>query len=143
MDEKHCKALRRPPELKQPCNDTPCPPRWNTSTFTPCSRTCGGGTQTRTVQCIQELGPLSSDLLPLPESSCSYPPPRTQVSCANLDCQPEWDAGTYGPCSRTCGMSHTLYVFYSFVTPRGGKFSCPPFCRRRKQMSKRRARQIS
>ena len=35
------------------CNENPCPPRWNVSDFTACSQSCGGGTQTRTVQCIQ------------------------------------------------------------------------------------------
>lgn len=103
VDEKHCKNLRRPPELKQSCNEIPCPPRWNTSDFSTCSRTCGGGTQIRTVQCVQELGSSPADVLPLPGSSCSYPPPRTHISCSNVDCLPAWDVGQFGKCSRTCG----------------------------------------
>ena len=38
------------------CNENPCPPRWNVSDFTTCSKSCGGGTQSRGVQCIQVLG---------------------------------------------------------------------------------------
>ena len=37
------------------CNENPCPPRWNVSDFTACSKSCGGGTQSRGVQCIQVL----------------------------------------------------------------------------------------
>ena len=35
------------------CNENPCPPRWNVSDFSSCSKSCGGGLQTRSVQCIQ------------------------------------------------------------------------------------------
>ena len=38
------------------CNENPCPPRWNVSDFTTCSQSCGGGIQTRSVQCIQVSG---------------------------------------------------------------------------------------
>ena len=37
------------------CNENPCPPRWNVSDFSDCSKSCGGGIQTRSVQCIQEV----------------------------------------------------------------------------------------
>lgn len=37
------------------CNENPCPPRWNVSDFTTCSKSCGGGTQARGVQCIQVI----------------------------------------------------------------------------------------
>ena len=39
------------------CNENPCPPRWNVSDFDTCSKDCGGGTQTRGVQCIQVCNP--------------------------------------------------------------------------------------
>ncbi|XP_055330583.1 ADAMTS-like protein 1 [Paramacrobiotus metropolitanus] len=103
VEEKFCKNVARPPELKQSCNEIPCPPRWNTSEFSACSRTCGGGTQTRTIQCVQELGASAGDVLLLPQSSCSYPPPRDFIACASTDCAPVWDVEPFGPCSRTCG----------------------------------------
>ena len=60
VEERFCQRVRRPPELKQSCNDVPCPPRWNTSDFTACSHTCGGGVQVRTVQCVQVIQPRGS-----------------------------------------------------------------------------------
>ncbi|OQV15508.1 ADAMTS-like protein 1 [Hypsibius exemplaris] len=103
VDEKHCKTIRRPPELKQSCNDVPCPPRWNISDSTPCSHTCGGGFKTRTVQCVQEFGSDPGDLLTMPTDSCPYPPPRTQLVCNPTDCPASWDLGQWSSCSKTCG----------------------------------------
>jgi ADAMTS-like protein 1/3 len=120
VDERYCKNIRRPPELQQSCNDVPCPPRWNTSDFTACSHTCGGGVQTRTVQCVQELGADPADLLTMPMDSCAYPPPRTQVVCNPVDCLAKWDAGQWGSCSRTCGKGMNqlnISVFFLLMYP--------------------------
>ncbi|GAU97432.1 hypothetical protein RvY_08729 [Ramazzottius varieornatus] len=111
VDEDLCQNSRKPPELKQKCNEVPCPPRWNISDFSPCSQSCGGGTQERTVQCVQEFGSSANDVLTMPMDSCPYPPPRSQVPCNPLDCPAKWEAGPWSACSKTCGkgiMQRTL-----------------------------------
>ena len=37
------------------CNEKACPPRWNITDFSNCSKSCGGGVQTRELYCIQEV----------------------------------------------------------------------------------------
>ena len=45
-------------------NEKACPPRWNISDFSDCSKSCGGGVQTRELQCVQEVRwPLNTIIL--------------------------------------------------------------------------------
>ena len=41
----NCRADERPEVIVRTCNDHPCPPRWNVSDFSRCSKSCGGGVQ--------------------------------------------------------------------------------------------------
>ncbi|XP_030896700.1 ADAMTS-like protein 4 [Leptonychotes weddellii] len=47
----NCSHLPRPPAL-QPCQGQDCQDRWFSTPWSPCSRSCQGGTQTREVQCL-------------------------------------------------------------------------------------------
>ncbi|KAK2493900.1 hypothetical protein MC885_007368 [Smutsia gigantea] len=47
----NCSHLPRPPAL-QPCQGQDCHDRWFSTSWSPCSRSCQGGTQTREVQCL-------------------------------------------------------------------------------------------
>uniref|UniRef100_A0AAX7VMK8 ADAM metallopeptidase with thrombospondin type 1 motif, 2 n=1 Tax=Astatotilapia calliptera TaxID=8154 RepID=A0AAX7VMK8_ASTCA len=65
------------PETKQPCNRFPCPAVWRAGPWTPCSVSCGNGTQERQVACSN------------PESSagnCSEPRPITTRTCLAPPC---------------------------------------------------------
>ncbi|CAI5784843.1 disintegrin and metalloproteinase with thrombospondin motifs 3 [Podarcis lilfordi] len=46
---KYCSGDR--PESRRPCNRTPCPAQWKTWPWSPCSVTCGEGTESRQVLC--------------------------------------------------------------------------------------------
>ncbi|XP_051793849.1 A disintegrin and metalloproteinase with thrombospondin motifs 2-like [Acanthochromis polyacanthus] len=65
------------PDAKQPCNRFPCPAAWRVGPWTPCSVSCGNGTQERQVACS---GPQGS------ASNCSDPPPMTARSCQAPPC---------------------------------------------------------
>jgi hypothetical protein len=44
------------PEIEvRVCNEKACPPRWNITDFGDCSKSCGGGVQTRDLHCVQEV----------------------------------------------------------------------------------------
>ena len=81
----------RPESRMRTCNDHPCPPRWNVSEFGGCSRTCGGGEQTRTVACIQEVRHGRNNVLRVDDGACPQPPPITKQYCSVVDCPADWD----------------------------------------------------
>ncbi|EFX85379.1 hypothetical protein DAPPUDRAFT_20190, partial [Daphnia pulex] len=97
-----CPMERRPDAITRTCNDVPCPPRWNTSDFSSCSRTCGGGVQTRDVHCIHEVARGGGNTLPVGADLCPQPPPRAQQYCNMIDCPVEWKTGEWSQCSSTC-----------------------------------------
>uniref|UniRef100_A0A8C5A0N0 Peptidase M12B domain-containing protein n=1 Tax=Gadus morhua TaxID=8049 RepID=A0A8C5A0N0_GADMO len=73
---------------------------WSVSK-TPCSVTCGSGEVTSSLfVCVDE-----STKEPLKEIQCaplhSSAPPQTP--CNLPACPPRWEAGTFGPCSASCG----------------------------------------
>jgi hypothetical protein len=101
------------------CNENPCPPRWNVSDFSDCSKSCGGGTQARSVQCIQEVSQSvarpgasvlqvahgGNNIISLGPGSCPQPPPRAQQFCNVIDCPVEWQAS---PWTKVCAAQHCM-----------------------------------
>uniref|UniRef100_A0A3Q3GUF0 ADAM metallopeptidase with thrombospondin type 1 motif, 16 n=1 Tax=Kryptolebias marmoratus TaxID=37003 RepID=A0A3Q3GUF0_KRYMA len=84
---KKCFHVPKPTvELQRPCILAECPtrptPPWNSSPWSQCSVTCGGGVQTRAVQC-QVQGKLSSGCSLRPK------PPTSQACNTNFCPQPE------------------------------------------------------
>ncbi|KAK7067818.1 hypothetical protein SK128_027960 [Halocaridina rubra] len=73
-----CNPDTRPVEF-QICNPQPCPPHWYYTDWSKCSRTCGRGTQTRSVQCL--------DYYQRPSVRCSIAQkPTTTKPCNNSPC---------------------------------------------------------
>ncbi|CAO2599205.1 ADAMTS-like protein 4 [Lemmus lemmus] len=73
----YCSHLPRPPAL-QPCQGQACEDRWFSTLWSPCSRSCEGGTQTREVQCLSANHTLSARcsprLRPSRKRSCNSQP---------------------------------------------------------------------
>ncbi|XP_008825308.2 ADAMTS-like protein 4 isoform X1 [Nannospalax galili] len=73
----NCSHLPRPPAL-QPCQGQACQDRWFTTLWSPCSRSCQGGMQTREVQCLSANQTLSarcsSHLRPSRKRPCNSQP---------------------------------------------------------------------
>lgn len=72
---------------------------WSIGSFNMCSVPCGGGSQTRTVECRRQ------DNVVVPDSNCSTPKPSPTQSCNSNSCSSSyaWNAGPWGECSLTCG----------------------------------------
>ncbi|XP_071743859.1 protein madd-4 isoform X1 [Lepeophtheirus salmonis] len=99
----NCPIDSRPEIIVRTCNDHPCPPRWNVSEFSKCSKSCGGGIQIRSVSCIQEVRHGGNNILKVNDSLCPQPPPITQQFCNVLDCPIKWTTSDWTKCSSSCG----------------------------------------
>ncbi|KAM4612370.1 ADAMTS-like protein 1 isoform 2-T3 [Polymixia lowei] len=77
-------------------------PRWESSPWTACSTSCGGGIQSRLVSCVEE--DMQGVITPAEEWKCLYSPKTAILQpCNNFDC-PTWLAQEWSPCTVTCGQ---------------------------------------
>ncbi|KAI8425353.1 hypothetical protein MSG28_007114 [Choristoneura fumiferana] len=76
---------------------------WVHDDFTPCSATCGGGFQTRTVSCRsrEELDVVDDNLC-----DEGLRPPSNET-CNLQACAATWVEGPWSPCSKPCGQGGT------------------------------------
>nr|XP_042706474.1 ADAMTS-like protein 1 isoform X2 [Chrysemys picta bellii] len=92
----------KPKPKLQECNLDPCPARWESTPWTACSSSCGGGIQSRTVSCVEE--DIQGHISPVEEWKCMYTPKMPIVQPCNIfDC-PKWLAQEWSPCTVTCGQ---------------------------------------
>ncbi|XP_075451055.1 ADAMTS-like protein 1 isoform X2 [Ascaphus truei] len=76
-------------------------PRWESTPWTSCSSSCGGGIQSRSVSCVEE--DIQGQISPVEEWKCMYTPKMPIVLPCNIfDC-PKWLAQEWSPCTVTCG----------------------------------------
>ncbi|XP_042636957.1 papilin [Orycteropus afer afer] len=98
-----CQRQPRPAD-RHPCNPHPCPQtkRWKTGHWGPCSASCGGGSQSRSVYCVSARGTGVQEAVD--EAECAGLPakPPTTQAC-NLHRCAAWSSGPWGECSVTCG----------------------------------------
>ncbi|XP_007890785.2 ADAMTS-like protein 1 [Callorhinchus milii] len=109
----------KPKPKLQECNMDPCPasdgfkqiipfdhyqplPRWDSSPWTSCSSSCGGGVQIRTISCVEE--DINGQINTVEEWKCMYTHKFPVVQPCNLfDC-PKWLTQEWSPCTVTCGQ---------------------------------------
>uniref|UniRef100_A0A8C5V036 ADAM metallopeptidase with thrombospondin type 1 motif 19 n=1 Tax=Microcebus murinus TaxID=30608 RepID=A0A8C5V036_MICMU len=101
VDNKKCKYLTKPEPQIRKCNEQPCQMRWMMTEWTPCSRTCGKGVQSRQVACTQQLS--NGTLIRARERDCVGPKPAAAQRCEGQDCMTVWEAGVWSECSVKCG----------------------------------------
>nr|XP_044994896.1 A disintegrin and metalloproteinase with thrombospondin motifs 16 isoform X1 [Jaculus jaculus] len=100
VNESFCNAETRPVARPASCKVMACPPSWSVGNWSACSRTCGGGTQSRPVRCTRRAR-YREDLAPA--SLCPQPAPPSHRPCNSQSCPPAWSTGPWAECSRTCG----------------------------------------
>uniref|UniRef100_A0A8C2C6E4 ADAMTS-like 3 n=1 Tax=Cyprinus carpio TaxID=7962 RepID=A0A8C2C6E4_CYPCA len=105
------------PKLKE-CNMDPCLesdgfkevmpydqyqplPRWEQNPWTSCSVSCGGGSQERSVVCVEE--DVHGQIVQVEDWKCTHSPrPISKQNCNTFEC-PQWMAMEWSQCTVTCG----------------------------------------
>ncbi|KAM3615039.1 uncharacterized protein V6R79_022589 [Siganus canaliculatus] len=101
VNTSYCNPRSRPATGLMSCNTQPCPASWSVGEWGVCSRSCGGGEQTRQVQCVQRTSQTNVD--DLADSRCVQPTPARRQACNPHSCPPVWSTGPWSQCSRKCG----------------------------------------
>uniref|UniRef100_A0A8C5PQP6 ADAMTS like 2 n=1 Tax=Leptobrachium leishanense TaxID=445787 RepID=A0A8C5PQP6_9ANUR len=109
VDDTHCDALTRPEPVHEFCAGRECQPRWETSSWSECSRTCGEGYQFRIVRCWKMISPGfdSSVYSDLCESADITKPDEKKV-CRNPTCGPQWEISEWAECAAKCGERNII-----------------------------------
>lgn len=101
-----CSPETKPENRIRTCNDIPCPPRWNYSDYSPCTKSCGIGIKTREINCIHEVTRGGENTMIVPNSMCPQPPPPDRQYCNVLDCPARWEFSEWSRCSKSCGTGY-------------------------------------
>ncbi|XP_076010207.1 A disintegrin and metalloproteinase with thrombospondin motifs 13 isoform X2 [Genypterus blacodes] len=118
IEEKYCDAPPPSTPLQTACQLTPCPPKWDTGEFGPCSASCGGGRRQRPVRCVQRQG---NEVSQVPDSECSPDlAPNAAETCNIAHCPARWRVTEPGECSAVCGPGEAKRVV-SCVRPENGQ----------------------
>ncbi|XP_032029641.1 A disintegrin and metalloproteinase with thrombospondin motifs 20 [Hylobates moloch] len=117
LEDTECHEASRPSD-RQNCVLTPCSfiskletaslstvlikkmAKWRHGSWTPCSVSCGRGTQARYVSCRDALDRIAD------ESYCAHLPRPAEIWDCFTPCG-EWQAGDWSPCSASCGRGKT------------------------------------
>ncbi|KAG7221004.1 hypothetical protein INR49_001722 [Caranx melampygus] len=104
VDDSYCDSVTRPEPTHEFCTGKECPPRWETSGWSECSRTCGEGVQYRTVRCWKMLSPgLDSSVYDSLCLSHDLHKPANRKVCHGQSCGPQWEVSEWSECSARCG----------------------------------------
>ncbi|XP_074164602.1 ADAMTS-like protein 2 isoform X3 [Sminthopsis crassicaudata] len=109
VEEAYCDAVTRPEPAYELCTGRDCQPRWETSRWSECSRTCGEGRQARTVRCWRMLAPgFDSSVYDELCVAAGLTRPLEKKPCRNKACGPQWELSEWSECSARCGGQGTM-----------------------------------
>ncbi|NXD14417.1 ATL1 protein, partial [Nothocercus nigrocapillus] len=101
VNASHCEEKAKPVLQPIPCNRRDCPSRWMVTSWSSCTRSCGGGVQTRRVTCQRLTAKGNS--VPMSNDACAQGS-KHPVDTQNCNRQPcvEWVASSWGQCNGPC-----------------------------------------
>ncbi|XP_041464441.1 ADAMTS-like protein 1 isoform X2 [Lytechinus variegatus] len=100
VEDSRCEG-QKPEVNARGCNNVNCPPRWEGEPWGACTVSCGSGTQTRDIYCIQKIS--TSMTVRLSDDMCDGSRLASVQAC-NVDPCPYWKPEPWSPCSVTCGQ---------------------------------------
>ncbi|XP_019630565.1 PREDICTED: ADAMTS-like protein 2 [Branchiostoma belcheri] len=106
VPEAFCDARMKPTPSFDYCVGKPCKARWITSDWTDCTKTCGSGTQKRTVRCWKVIS-RGLDTTVYDELCNSTAKPSATKECNSEPCPPEWWISTFSEDVDTTDGNHT------------------------------------
>ena len=92
----YCRQDLSPPVAVAKCEGKCEGIKWTFGSWSECSKTCGGGDQSRLARCQDYQGNMQE------ERKCEKMVKTTHRSCGQEEC-PRWQAGEWSPCSVSCG----------------------------------------
>ncbi|XP_031756855.1 ADAMTS-like protein 2 isoform X3 [Xenopus tropicalis] len=109
VDESHCDPTTRPEPTQEFCSGRECMPRWESSGWSECSRSCGQGIQVRSVRCWKMLAPgLDSSVYDEQCDGAQLPRPPQRKVCKNKPCGPQWELSEWSECLASCGSEGAM-----------------------------------
>ncbi|KAK2573570.1 A disintegrin and metalloproteinase with thrombospondin motifs 18 [Acropora cervicornis] len=88
--DKACAGVNKPAAQEQ-CSPKNCTSKWLTTPWSDCSKSCGNGKQTRSVECVMYVNPTEYVLSNQCSEGNKPVVPDTSKSCNSFVCFPEWD----------------------------------------------------
>ncbi|XP_033836930.1 thrombospondin type-1 domain-containing protein 4 [Periophthalmus magnuspinnatus] len=102
VPDRKCDSATKPSPEEEPCNTHPCPPFWETSSWSECSVSCGPGLQQRQLQCRQSFG--DRHTMVHPQRCAGLTPPESTQPCQLHMCS-HWEVSSdWSSCSVDCGV---------------------------------------
>ncbi|KAI9543809.1 ADAMTS-like protein 2, partial [Dissostichus eleginoides] len=96
VHDMYCDALTKPEPVHDFCIGRECPPRWEASSWSECSRTCGEGFQFRQVRCWKMLSPgLDSSVYSDLCTMADLERPVERRTCKSPACGPQWEVAEW------------------------------------------------
>uniref|UniRef100_A0A5F8G1Q7 A disintegrin and metalloproteinase with thrombospondin motifs 18 n=1 Tax=Monodelphis domestica TaxID=13616 RepID=A0A5F8G1Q7_MONDO len=117
VNSSFCSSKTKPVIEPQTCNAFSCPAYWAPGEWSSCSQSCGGGQQSRLIQCVQKRSFQKEEIVV--HSRCPVSTPSHIQVCNTHACPPEWSPGPWSQCSKTCGRGVKKRAIYCQSAVRG------------------------